>query len=272
MFDPYLQRWHLIPDGDAITSPSAHLLPVRQNDVRCMLKLALTAEEGRGGAALAWWNGNGAAKVLARKGPALLIERAECSTSLSAMARSGKDDDACRIICDTVALLHARKAAPPDGLVSLDRWFQDLWPVAKSRGGMLGDSADAARHLLVGPQDIVVLHGDIHHGNVLDFGDRGWLAIDPKGLWGERAFDYANIFLNPDLARPARPVAVDQRLFLRRLDIVTGMSGVARKRMLQWILAWCGLSAVWFLEEGMSAPINAKVAEMAAAELSRLSV
>jgi aminoglycoside/hydroxyurea antibiotic resistance kinase len=42
-----------------------------------------------------------------------------------------------------------------------------------------------------------VLHGDLHHGNVLDFGLRGWLAIDPKGLLGERGFDFANIFTNP---------------------------------------------------------------------------
>lgn len=33
---------------------------------------------------------------------------------------------------------------------------------------------------------MVTLHGDLHHGNVLDFGASGWLAIDPKGLKGER--------------------------------------------------------------------------------------
>jgi streptomycin 6-kinase len=39
---------------------------------------------------------------------------------------------------------------------------------------------------------------------VLDFGACGWLAIDPKRLAGERGFDFANIFTNPDLADPAR--------------------------------------------------------------------
>jgi streptomycin 6-kinase len=38
--------------------------------------------------------------------------------------------------------------------------------------------------------------------DVPDFGARGWLAIDPKGLYGERGFDYANIFCNPVRARP----------------------------------------------------------------------
>ena len=46
-----------------------------------------------------------------------------------------------------------------------------------------GDPVERA--LLALPQDVGVLHGDLHHGNVLDFGD-GWRAIDPKGLVGER--------------------------------------------------------------------------------------
>jgi hypothetical protein len=56
-------------------------------------------------------------------------------------------------------------------------------------------------------RDVVVLHGDMHHENILKFSSRGWLAIDPKGLVGERGFDYANIFCKPrqrdrDHARP----------------------------------------------------------------------
>ena len=35
-------------------------------------------------------------------------------------------------------------------------------------------------------RDVVVLHGDMHHENVLKFSSRGWPAIDPKGLVGER--------------------------------------------------------------------------------------
>jgi len=62
--------------------------------------------------------------------------------------------------------------------------------------------------LLADQHDVGVLHGDIHHGNILDFGPRGWLTIDPKGLIGERDFDYANLFCNPDLAHPAPSVAL----------------------------------------------------------------
>jgi streptomycin 6-kinase len=62
--------------------------------------------------------------------------------------------------------------------------------------------------LLATPHRIGVLHGDLHHASVLDFGARGWLAIDPKSLTGERGFEFANIFINPDLSDPTRPATM----------------------------------------------------------------
>ena len=61
----------------------------------------------------------------------------------------------------------------------------------------------------------------MHHDNILDFGERGWLVIDPKRLHGERAFDYANIFCNPDLADPRPPVAIVPGCFDRRFALIT---------------------------------------------------
>ena len=47
----------------------------------------------------------------------------------------------------------------------------------------------------------VLLHGDLHHGNVLSARRRPWLAIDPKGVVGERAFDAGALLYNPRLSR-----------------------------------------------------------------------
>jgi streptomycin 6-kinase len=109
----------------------------------------------------------------------------------------------------------------------------------------------------------------LHHGNVLDFGVRGWLAIDPKRLMGERGFDFANIFTNPDLDDPTRPVATEPARFARRLEVVVEAAKLERERLLRWILAWTGLSAAWFLGDGDCAAIDLRVAELAATELDR---
>lgn len=121
-----------------------------------------------------------------------------------------------------------------------------------------------AHELLRAPHDVTVLHGDIHHGNVLDFGLRGWLAVDPKGLVGERGFDFANIFCNPDLETAGAPGRL-----LRQVRVVAEAAGLDPTRLLRWILAYASLSAAWTIGEGEEPTLALAVAETAASKLAR---
>ncbi|KRP95098.1 streptomycin kinase [Bradyrhizobium pachyrhizi] len=272
MFAPYLLAWSLVPDGAPIVTHAARLLPVRRHGEPAMLKLSHEPDERLGAIVMEWWDGEGAARVLARDGDALLLERATGSASLSEMARTGRDDEACRILCATADRLHAERAKPRPDLTPLTHWFRELWPAARAHGGILNRSAEVAEALLGSQREIVVLHGDLHHDNVLDFGARGWLAIDPKHLVGERGFDFANIFTNPDLADPTRPVATEPGRFARRLDIVVEAARLDRRRLLSWIVAWTGLSAAWFLgDDDPLAEIDLTIAQFAANELDRMA-
>ncbi|MBN9008300.1 MAG: APH(6) family putative aminoglycoside O-phosphotransferase [Rhizobiales bacterium] len=271
MFDSYLRRWDLVPDGDPIVTPAARLLPVRHHGSAAILKIATKHDERFNAVLMTWWNGDGAAQVLAHDDDALLLERAEGTASLTEMARSGRDDEACRILCAVAEQLHRPRAKPLPALIPLVDWFRDLEPAAATHGGILSRCAQTAEALLAEPRDVGVLHGDLHHGNVLDFGSRGWLAIDPKRLIGERGFDFANIFTNPDIANAVPAVATDPNRFAHRLSIVAKAAELERSRLLQWILAWTGLSAAWFLNDGIDrfAAIDLIVAQLAAAELDR---
>ena len=57
------------------------------------------------------------------------------SDSLAEMARSGRDDGACRILCATAARLHVRRLKPYPDLIALMVWFRDLERAA-ARGGL----------------------------------------------------------------------------------------------------------------------------------------
>lgn len=271
-FAPWLARWSLVADGAPIVTHASRLLPVLQGSAPAMLKLPEVEDERLGHRLLGYWAGDGAARLLAQsgEGSAMLIERATGKRSLSAMARSGAegDDEATAILCDAVAALQKPRGPAPDGLIPLDLWFRDLFPAAAEHGGSLARAAAIAGELLPAQREIVPLHADLHHDNVLDFEARGWLAIDPKGVIGDRAFEYTILFCDPDLADPEPPVAVAAGVFERRLEIVLAKSGLERERLLRWIIAWCGLSAAWFLEdEDPLAEINLAVMERALAAL-----
>lgn len=265
--DPWrsaLECWDLSPDGAPFATPGSDLLPVRSRGRAAMLKRANTPEERAGAAVLRWWGGDGAAEVFAQEGDTVLMERATGPGDLMAMALGGRDDEATRILCGTVEHLHLpRPGAPDTDLVPLREWFASLAAV-RGADHRYRRSWEAAEALLAAPRDEVVLHGDVHHDNVLDFGERGWLAIDPKCVVGERGYDYANLLTNPDL-----PTAADPARFARQLDVVVAESGVPRERLLRWVLAFAGLSAAWFDEDGETEERDRDfaVADLAAAHL-----
>lgn len=125
------------------------------------------------------------------------------------------------------------------------------WPKPTRRRALLGD-----------PREVTVLHGDVHHGNVVDGGDRGWIAIDPKGLWGERTFDFVNILRNPDAGTALVPGR-----FQRQVAVLTAAASVDRRRLLEWTLAFAGLSAAWHLADRNSAEFDLAIAGFAATAL-----
>jgi streptomycin 6-kinase len=258
----YINHWNLQEDGDPLITSSGWLQPVLFNEIRCMLKIARRDKDRRANELMIWWNGHGAAKVFLSDGDALLMERAIASSSLAEMPKKGQDDVATRILCSVVGRLHGHRPPYPENLVPLAVWFKELGPAAAKLGGIFTECARIADRLLMEQQDIVALHGDIHHGNVLDFGDRGWLAIDPKGLIGERGFDYANIFCNPDASTAAEPGRL-----MKQAAIAADAAGLNRIRTLQWVAAWAGLSAAWCIEDSEDPGKAITVAKLAVASL-----
>jgi streptomycin 6-kinase len=208
-----------------------------------MLKLALIAEEGFGHRMLLWWNGEGAARVLKRLGRAALIELADAAVIVPAAERTGSCEQF-GILCSVAERLHGRKAAAPWGIRPLAAWFVALETMATTIGGPLRDSAVIARKLFAAGSEAHVLHGDLHGDNVLFFGDRGWLAIDPKGFVGERVFDFV-----PMLTHGAAASKLTSEDLAARCVTVAGLARVEWTRLAGWSAAYSGLSLAWSLQD-----------------------
>lgn len=232
-----------------------------------MLKVVTEPEEKSGSQVLAWWDGEGAARVVASADDAVVLERAMGPGSLAARAHGGHDAAVTSILCQVAATLHAKDPGDrPAGVVPLEDWFRELWPAASARGGILASGALAAEELLANQQDVVVLHGDLHHDNVLDFGERGWLAIDPKGLLGERSFDFVNLLRNPDAE-----LALAPGRFASQVAVIADAARIEPRRLLQWTLAFTCLSAAWISGDGDDPTLDLAVAALAQRQLEPIS-
>ncbi|TFC50578.1 MULTISPECIES: aminoglycoside phosphotransferase family protein [unclassified Cryobacterium] len=241
-----LTAWGVTPVGTGFSTPSSELMPGTRGGEAVMLKIALVEEEARGATLLEWWGGHGAARVLARTDRATLMVRATGSRDLTVMAAAGQDAAATAVLVQTALTLHEH--TPPSSsevpLVALRDWFQVLL-TTRSDDPVLQRAAERAERLLAttSPADVAVLHGDIHHGNVLDFGDR-WAVIDPKGLIGHRAFDFANILCNP-----TETAALDN--LAARLNTISRQASIDPVTLAEWTIAWCGLSLAWALGDAI---------------------
>jgi streptomycin 6-kinase len=105
--------------------------------------------------------------------------------------------------------------------------------------------ADALRAELLGSTErAAVLHGDLHHSNVLRDDQWGWRTIDPKGLAGDRHFDICQFMRNP------WPGPADVAVSRRRLDIFATELGLDRARLVAWCLVHAVLDVCWEFETG----------------------
>ncbi|MBM4212078.1 MAG: streptomycin phosphotransferase, partial [Gammaproteobacteria bacterium] len=93
----------------------------------------------------------------------------------------------------------------------------------------------------------VLLHGDLHHDNILLNGDN-WLVIDPKGVIGEPAYQVAAFIRNPipELMHHADATTIIHN----RITRFAAALELPSQRILDWCFVQAVLSWVWAIEDG----------------------
>src|ERR1041384_3044332 len=189
------------------------VLPARRRDgSECILKLAYPDRESEHEAlALERWNGEGAVRLLERDEAvgATLIERCLPGQPLAERGQS----HALEIFCGLVPPLWKPATSPPFRSLAEEAgwWASHLRENWESAGrpfeASLIDTALDALHTLPATQGgQVLLHQDLHAGNVLSAQREPWLVVDPKLLVGEREFALAPIIRSAELGHGRRAV------------------------------------------------------------------
>jgi streptomycin 6-kinase len=204
--------------------------------------------ELRGADFLAWRDGLGCARLLASHGATLLLEDVGNRSLLAYLSQYG-DAAATAIAAEAVVAIHGASSRPtPATLQPLKGWFASLFALAvrPDVDDLFAHGARIARSLLDDERDVRPLHGDLHHENLFHT-RRGWLAIDPKGLIGDPAYDVANMFYNPldrdDLRTDPGRILSMARAFAQAVGREPGT-------VLRWAFAHVCLSAAWHAEDG----------------------
>jgi len=245
----YLVAWNLSNPQFLTQTMTSHIYIVTHNTKTAVLKLLSSAEieEQRGAAALRYFDGCGAVRLLRYDEGAHLMEYA-AGDELVTLVERGEDENATRIIAQVIKQLHSvPQDAPHDGLLMLNRWFRGLFnkATADKHAGIESiyiRSASLAERLLADRREIRVLHGDIHHRNIRQ-SSRGWLAFDPKGVVGERTYDCANTLCNPVMTE----LVHNETRLLTNAGILADALEIDLWRVLAFTYVYACLNASWWL-------------------------
>ena len=210
----------------------------------CILKMCPPSDELiLEGEALARYAGDGFCRLLKRDDTvgALLLERVWPGLSLQDVWTLAEDEAHTRVTAELMRRLW-RPVEEPNPFRPLQSWARALY---EERGPDVPTSLrEKAQELLLElnpDRDPVLLHADLHHGNVLTATDRSYRAVDPKGIVGARGYDVGTYLLNPVQATSEELV----RLLPRRLEVFSEILKLERRELAAWGFVHAVLSVCW---------------------------
>lgn len=134
---------------------------------------------------------------------------------------------------------------------SIKKWANGL---QRLRVHFDGDSGPLPKDLVEKAEDLFpqliktiakpfLLHGDLHHDNVLCMGADRWLAIDPKGVFGEAEYETI-AYLRNHLFNKTNP----KKILANRVQQLAEELQLDKERIIAWGLSHCILSSWWYFE------------------------
>jgi streptomycin 6-kinase len=248
------QQWN-IQVAEPFDSLSYHFVAtaIAPDQTEAVLKLGVpTLDLAREASCLECYQGRGAARLLMHDPSlgALLLERVRPGENLKGLEEAA----AIEALLEVMEQLH-QAHLPELELPTIKDWGQGF---ARLRGTFNGSTGPLPAELvseaerlfftLAGSMDDpVVLHGDLHHGNILSSHRDDWLAIDPQGVLGEASYELGAYMRNPMPALIELPNL--EALMTRRLTLFSELSSLDPSRIAGWGFSQAVLSAIWSIED-----------------------
>lgn len=181
----------------------------------------------------------------------MLLERIMPGETLDKLS---SEDERIQCLTDVIKRMHtpvSRVGKLASTFPTIADWAVGLKEIRSHfRGGtgpipeqMVEQAMQWYKKLLSTQKEQCLLHGDLHHENILRAQREPWLAIDPKGLIGETEYEVIPFLLNH------LPEDGVEEVMKQRVDGLTKALSLQKERVLAWAYCHSVLSAWWFIED-----------------------
>ena len=248
-----LDEWDLTVDGALMNGFCSLVVPVLTADgERSVLKLHTDADADESDfehLALQHWYGNGTVLLL-RADPrrrAMLLERLH-PRDLTTIG----DREACEVVGGLYGRIHVPALPQLRTITSyVERWTADLEALPRDAPiprRLREQCVSLVRDLVADPASVgVIIHGDLHHHNVLAADREPWLVIDPKPMSGDPHYEPAPMLWN----RWDEIVAGNARKNLRRrFHTLVDVAGLDEDRARDWVVVRMVHNMSWAVIDG----------------------
>lgn len=236
-------------DLKEVTHLSHHaVLSGFQDHTPIILKLGLDHQAlEQEGFILKCFSGCGVVKVLTQDRGVLLLERAIPGTSLRSHPVKS-EEESIKIAWGCIQKLHQAKIPQLHSTPHIHDWLTPLNQDWNIPSVYLKKARRLSHQLLKSTSLEVLLHGDLHHDQILKSGD-DWVVIDPKGVIGEPAYEVGAFIRNPipEILNEGNKSEIIQA----RIQVFAHLLELPPQRILDWSLVQAVLCWVWALEDSL---------------------
>ena len=219
-----------------------------QNDKPIILKIGLNSKAlAKEASCLKTFAKHAAAEVLATDKNMIIMKRSVPGVTLKEYFPD-KNIEATTILCSVIKELHSADIPDEHDFYHVNDLLKTLDNQLDIPENILSKARSIRDNLLSSTDKEVLLHGDLHHDNILKHGDE-WLVIDPKGFIGDPAFEPAAYLCNPipELLHEdnAKQIVSDRiKLCAEKLEI-------PEQRIKDWLYVKSVLCWAWSLEDNL---------------------
>lgn len=223
-----------------------YVLAGYQQNLPIILKLGFDIESLKKEAhALSSFADYGAANLLAEEEGMLLLQQAIPGISLKNYFPD-LDWEAIQIVSQVIRKLHQANIPTRGNLSHIKDWLSEIDKHLDIPTFYLQKARKLRDQLFATSSPDVLLHGDLHHDNILQNGN-SWVVIDPKGVIGEPAYEVAAFIRNPipELLNHDN----SQKIIRNRIKVFAEILELSPQRIFDWCFVQSVLAWHWALED-----------------------